>query len=189
MKQPKKRIIFSTEGRTFDTVKQDLIDCHDPADDAPGETWSPTDDQVYASMDLDTAQDWDDAKYELEKHLGDFDRFLVVGSCGLWNGNFSGGKFCKNLHEIMECMKSCDSYEMFDRNGRLCFEGDHHDGHNSFEVKALTHRGWEMAQREGWENSRSLHEKLWKSNLYTKDLHFAHDMFGCPKREYEKRVK
>ena len=188
MKQPKKRIIFSTEARDFDETKAEMIERH--LEDYPDEKdWAPSDEEVYDERHEQTDFDWENAEYELKKHLLDFDWFLVVGSCGLWNGNFAGGKFCKNLSEIMQCMKSCDDYEIYDENGRLHIDGWHHDGKNSFECKALTSKGLHVAGEEGFENYRSLHEKLWKSNLFTKDLHFAHDVYGCKKREYEKEDK
>jgi len=184
-------MIFDTEARDFESVKADLIDCHDSSDDPPmepGETWAPTDNQVYASMSLDTETDWEDAQYELKKHLGKFDMFLVVGSSGTWQGPRSGGKFCKNLQEMMQCVSACEQYELYDRNGRLCIEGSHHDGHNSFEVKALTERGRAYAERMGYDNCRELHKTLWDWNLYTKDIHFSHEVWGCPKREHEKET-
>lgn len=188
MKKPKKRMIFSTEGRTFEDSKAWLIERHleeNPED----KDWAPSDTEVFDEMQFETDHDWEDQEYELKKHLADFDKFLVLGSCGTWQGPRSGGKFCNGLHEIMQCISACDIYELYDRNGRLCIEGDHHDGHNSFEVKALTRKGFELAQRECFENYHSLHEKLWNSNLYTKDLHFAHEVWGSPKRQYESTKK
>lgn len=188
MKKPKKRMIFATTNREFDDVKAEMIERH--LDDYPEEKdWSPSDEDVYDERRVQTEFDWECASDELKAHLKDFDIFLVVGTCGLWNGNFAGGKFCRNLDEVMQCMKSCDDYEIYDENGRMYITGWHHDGTNNFAVKTLTRKGLELAEKEGLGNYRSLHEKLWNSNLFTKDLHFSADVYGLPKRQYEKEKK
>lgn len=54
------------------------------------------------------AEDWDTAKWLLEDDLGD-SYLLVVGTVGLWRGNFPAGKICKDLDEVFQgTLSDCD---------------------------------------------------------------------------------
>lgn len=69
---------------------------------------------------------------------------VCVGSCGRWDGVYSGGFVSDDIDEVLErVLKDCYYFKIWDENGHLFIQGTHHDGSITVEVKALTAKGSE----------------------------------------------
>lgn len=194
MKTPKERIIFNNltedhNGNTREVAIESL---------ELNNIFNPSEQDILDEQyDLEEL-DWLEEKARFEE-LFDGSLFLVVGTCGLWNGNFAAGKVISTWNELMQGFKDCDYFKFWDENGHLYLSGAHHDGINTFEMKQLTEKGSSMWKN--WEyglctrkinelSLREIHQKLFTTNAYSKIPHFAHRFYGCPKVEniYEKEV-
>ncbi len=194
MRTPKERIIFDNISREFNGYsREDAIESLEEQ-----EIFNPSKQAIYDELYELEELDWLDEKARFEE-LFDGSLFLVVGTCGLWNGNFVAGKVISTWNELMQGFKDCDYFKFWDENGHLYISGAHHDGINTFEMKQLTEKGSSMWKN--WEyglctrkinrlSEREIHEKLFTTNAYSKIPHFAHRFYGCPKVEniYEKEV-
>ena len=61
-------------------------------------------------------------------------------------------------------------------------EGFHHDGHDCYELKRLTDKGTEYADRHGFAHDKTLHQNIMKNNFYSALPRLAGVIFG---RVYE----
>ena len=92
---------------------------------------------------------------------------LVTGYSGTWRGNLDGGKFVSNIDEFLDVIDHLDCIRITDQNGHLIIEGCHHDGSDRYELKKLTHKGYELADKYYFANDRKLHKTLMNTNFYT----------------------
>lgn len=115
--------------------------------------------------------------YKFPKH------FLVCGyySSRYGFGSGAGGKAILNadIYTVLsKAGKDCDYMKLgWERkNGNLKFIGTHHDGTVTYEIRELTDKGaelyedWEYGDRLGSLNVQQIHEKMWKSPVYTKRI-------------------
>lgn len=109
---------------------------------------------------------WNDVKYSLERLLKD-GHYLLTGYCGRWNGRQDGGKFINSYSDLMRCIEHLDGLTITDKNGHLYFDGYHHDGHDHYELKKLTKKGYEYADNNYFTNSRELHNTIFNNNFYS----------------------
>ena len=122
---------------------------------------------------------WDEksnvAFYE-EKHGRK--RYIILADLGLWNGRFDGGKIITGLwNAISECFE--DYNEIYEEGGRLKVVAHHHDGTNFFQIKELTKRGEEYAERHKWDMSdRELHKKLFDDSHYSRNVRAFKEIYG-----------
>ena len=93
---------------------------------------------------------------------------LLVGTCGRWNGPARGGKFITSFEDLQNAIRHLDYLRIVDRNGHLIIEGFHHDGQDRYEVKQLTSKGYEYADRNYFAHSKKLHDTIMNSNLFSK---------------------
>ena len=93
---------------------------------------------------------------------------LVVGVCGRWNGPAEGGKFISNFYDLMSIIGHLDYYKVTDRNGHLIIEGYHHDGHDRYEIKQLTNKGYALARSYGFDSDRQLHSTIMNCNIFSR---------------------
>lgn len=121
------------------------------------------------------AEDWDNMKRELDDDFGN-SQLLVVGTVGLWNGNFAAGKLCKDVDEIFTgVLTDCDYRKVWYENGHLYIRGSHHDGTNEYEIKKVTDRGLDYYDNWNYEqdsrlkdySEREIHQRMWNSSKYT----------------------
>ena len=55
----------------------------------------------------------------------------------------------------------------------------HHDGTNCFQIKELTKRGEEFAERHKWDMSdRELHQKLFNDSHYSRNVRAFKEIYG-----------
>ena len=167
-------------GEVFASLAEAKQCCRDQkwetSDDIPDDM---VNDRVYDNEDWE----WRDMEEDLKCFFAKSTfGFLLCGSVGRWNGRFAGGYFFREFDDLYKCWKDCDYIKIYDENGHLYIECSHHDGSNSYEIKELTAKGAEFRYDHEYDYSdRELHEKLWKSNFYTKLPHYAHKVWGYKK--------
>ena len=93
---------------------------------------------IRQELDLDYAID------EVEERVGDGDDgLLVMGTLGLWNGRCAAGcraiSFRDAISKIMG--RDCEIESITVEDGNVHVTATHHDGRNSFTVRALTEAG------------------------------------------------
>lgn len=105
-------------------------------------------------------------------------QYIVLADLGLWNGRFDGGKILTGLWEaISECFE--DFNEIYEEGGKLKVVAHHHDGTNYFEIKELTERGEEYAERHKWDmNDRELHQKLFNDSHRSRNVRLFKEIYG-----------
>lgn len=103
---------------------------------------------------------------------------LITGQFGSWRGKLDGGKFINNIDEFLDVIDHLDYIKIIDRNGHLIIEGSHHDGSDRYELKKLTRKGYELADKNYFANDRSLHNTIMKTNFYSALPHVARTLYG-----------
>mgnify|MGYP003309873686 CR=1 FL=1 len=136
--------------------------------------------------------DWENTMDTLNFY-DEFNKYILYGSIGRWNGVFSGGKIFNSIKDaIYYAIQDCYFIKIYDENGLLNIVCSHHDGTCHFMLKGLTDKGCDYL--DNWEynwndkrTERKVHEQLVKR--YTKNLHIAHKEYGCPIQQYVKPTK
>ena len=184
-----KRILFSNyfwekdeHGKSqYDYAREYLFEECD--DDVDWETEDDTPDdkiteEVYAQSELD----WYDFKVEFGKFLKDsYNGFLLIGTCGRWNGTYEGGCYVNSFDDLYKFWEDCRDIKVWDEGGHLYIKATHHDGTNYAELRELTCKGSNYALNHRWDDDREVHETLMSSNFYTRLPHYAHKVWGCKK--------
>lgn len=116
-------------------------------------------------------------KREIARHC-----FLITGTCGRWNGPCCCGNFITDWNDFRSFIQHLDTVKIYERNGHLYVEGFHHDGHDCYELKRLTDKGTEYADRHGFAHDKTLHTNIMKNNFYSALPRLAGVIFG---RVYE----
>lgn len=93
---------------------------------------------------------------------------LLVGVCGRWNGPTEGGKFISTFYDLMSVIGHLDYFKVSDLNGHLIIEGYHHDGHDRYEIKQLTNKGYALARSYGFDSDRQLHTTIMNCNIFSR---------------------
>ena len=183
MRNPKKRIIYSNYNldELFDDARQEVID----RGEEPTETaiWN----EIYEMDNLN----WEEEK----ERLTDFfegGKWIAMGTCGRWNGTFPAGLVFTDFMEFFNKLsRDCDYYEFSDINGHFHVRTSHHDGDYNFEIRKLTPAGIRFL--DNWSQSfsdnrpeREIHKRLMEK--YSVLPHFVHNVYGCPKTEYETKA-
>ena len=120
---------------------------------------------IYNQNDCDYEVISEYIKYQ----FNDKGKLLAVGTVGRWDGTFEGGKIINTFRELLDIFEDCDYIKFEDENGHLYVTGSHHDGSISVEVKELTQKGEDYADRHEYDMSdRELHKKLWNSSNYSR---------------------
>lgn len=140
-------------------------------------------------IDLDKYYDWlnDCACGYVEDFLLECDTldkkkditlYLVTGVLGLWNGKHNGGKVIEGLKKaIQETFQDYNS--IYEINGNLIVEAEHHDGTNIFTIKRLSQKGVYFYYRHSEYMERSeLCEKL-SQPAYCRRINFRKEVYGC----------
>lgn len=100
-------------------------------------------------------------------------KLLVKGLETRWCGKGEGGKIIEEWSELLDIFQHCEDIKIQTENGHLYMSGSHHDGGLEVEVKELTKKGEEFADRH-WADltDRQLHTKLWNCSNYTRLFRF-----------------
>lgn len=144
-------------------------------------------DEIYA---LDE-EHWEDVKDEFKRFFEDGSTWLLTGAMELWHGRYDGGFLFKTFHEMLsKAGKDCDYFRFSDINGHLHLQCSHHDGTNCYEIRKVTDAGvayyesWNSGTRQNDHRSeREVHANIVKR--YSRLPHFAHQVYGLPKTEFE----
>lgn len=115
----------------------------------------------------------DALKRETERHC-----FLITGTCGRRNGPRACGNFITGRNDFRSFIRHLDTIKIYERNGHLYLEGDHHDGHDCYEIKRLTDCGKRYAACRGFAHDKALHESIMKNNFYSALPRLADVIFG-----------
>ena len=133
-------------------------------------SWESLDDvpekMIYDEMDEQDRADWQDFFDELHFMLSE-SKYLLTGTCGKWYGTCECGKFIDSTDDLLYCIQHLDGVRFYDENGRLKICGYHHDGEDNYELKRLTGKGVELAEKHYYACDRALHETIMNNNLYS----------------------
>lgn len=165
-----------TESTSFEATKNYLFETY-----AEEEGWISEDDipdcVVYHEMEEERRREWDDFKADME-YVFNKDSYLLTGTCGRWDGPTQGGKFIHSLDDLLECIKHLDYVKFYDENGHFFIRGYHHDGSDSYEMKRLTKKGYEFANRNYFAHDRMLHTTIMRNNFYSALPRIAERLYG-----------
>ena len=111
------------------------------------------DEIVWDELDMQDRIQWDDVKYKLSA-LFEKNVYILTGTCGRWYGERSGGSFIRSVNDLLSCIEHLDYIRIYDKNGHLYIHGSHHDGSDDYELKRLTHTGYEVANNNYFAHDR-----------------------------------
>lgn len=149
-------------------------------EDCPEEWTSPEaipDEYVFNELDEQNCELWECVMDCLDE-LFSKDCYLLTGQFGSWRGKLDGGKFINSIDDFLDVTDHLDSIKIVDQNGHLIIEGSHHDGSDRYELKKLTRKGYELADRNYFANDRTLHNTIMKTNFYSALPHLAKTLYG-----------
>lgn len=165
-----------TETTSFEATKNYLFESF-----AEEEGWVSIDEipdcVVYHEMDEERRREWEDFKADME-YVFNKDCYLLTGTCGRWDGPAQGGKFIHNFDDLMECIRHLDYVKFYDENGHFYIRGYHHDGSDSYEMKKLTRKGYEFADRNYFAHDRILHTTIMRNNFFSALPRIAERLYG-----------
>ena len=140
----------------------------------------PSEDDCWEVWRNQCETEWDDVSYEAKKEEG---TFIIVGTLGLWNGNFKGSCLVKGnlLNALSKCLEDYNRIYMY--NKQLHVDATHHDGTNIFVIKKLTPNGEEYLENHEWEYSDAeMNRRLFTNSHYSHHIdHFSklYGWYGC----------
>lgn len=181
MRKPKERIIYDNYdvSQMYDDAKDFLLEEHDEEEITDSMIW----DQVYLGDSLN----WDDEHERLKDFFTGRGYFLLMGTVGRWNGRYEAGYVFNDWDEMFyKAIRDCDYWKIWDENGHFYLKCSHHDGTNLFEIKRITYKAVDFL--ENWENDKDEAEKhniIWNSNFLSSLPHFAAEVYGVKKKEWE----
>lgn len=140
MKNEFKRIIFDSEGYTFDQAKTFLIE---------EGIESPSDDQIWDEINECNEITIKDERFEfaLRDKLIETP-IIIVADVGRWNGRRVGIKRLEHFEEIIDFMTRYDSFEIYIDRYDIRAIGHHHDGTDYILFRMLSDKiDWDTAER------------------------------------------
>ena len=130
----------------FDEAKQDVFNSF-----ADSQGWTDIsevpNDMVWTEIHDQNTADWEYFSEHLKRLLKEH-YYLITGTCGRWNGTAECGNFIKDYDDFTAFIRHLDNLKIYELNGHLYISGYHHDGHDSYEMKRLTDRGVQYADRQ-----------------------------------------
>jgi hypothetical protein len=115
------RVIFDSEGYTYDEAKKFLIEDQGIED--------PTDDEIYNEIDECNRIAFKDDRFEFatrNKHIEG--TVIAVANVGLWNGRKDGIKVLQGFEDVMDFMTRYDEFKIYIDRYNIKGIGHHHDG-------------------------------------------------------------
>lgn len=164
------------ETNNFDTTKEYLFENY-----AEEEGWLSIDEipdcVVHHEIELAQRSECEDFMDDLD-YIFEKDTYLLTGTCGRWNGPSEGGKFVTTKDELLNCLSHLDFIKFYDKDGHFYIRGYHHDGSDSYEMKKLTKKGYELASRNYFAQDRKLHQTIMNCNIYSSLPRVATRLYG-----------
>lgn len=116
-----KRMVFDSEGYTYDEAKDFLIN------DQGIE--NPSDDEIYDEINECNQIALKDDRFEFATRTKNVEgNIIAIADVGRWNGRKAGIKLLDSLEDIIDFMTRYDSFELFIDRYNLKGIGHHHDG-------------------------------------------------------------
>lgn len=115
------RVIFDSEGYTYDEAKKYLIE------DQGIE--NPTDDEIYNEIIECNRIAFKDDRFEFatrDKHIEG--TVIVIGNIGRWNGRKDGFRILQGFEDVMDFMTRYESFKIYIDRYNIKGIGHHHDG-------------------------------------------------------------
>lgn len=128
-------------------------------------------DDIPEDMIYDEIDDMDYIAYD--DFSKEFDRFiqgglfLIMGTCGRWNGPVSCGRFVRSFADIQNFVSHLDHIKYYEKDGHLYIYGYHHDGSDNYEIKRLTPKGIAYAEKYDFAHDKNLHDTIMNTPLYS----------------------
>ncbi|MCD8084437.1 MAG: hypothetical protein LUE86_13255 [Clostridiales bacterium] len=177
----KERIIYDNYN-IWDLYHEDAEDylCRVSENFSENDVW-----EEVVAMDQDN---WETEKERLEIFFQEkSEKWVLTGVVELWHGKYRSAFFFESFDEMMKkAGKDCDYFRFYDENGHLYLTCSHHEGTNCYEIKAVTPEG--VRYFENWEygNDKRTERQVYRQILkrYSRLPNFAHEVYGCSKREY-----
>lgn len=127
-----------------------------------------TEQEIEERIYEDNDYEWNSFELLCDEFFSD-KTFVVTGKIGCWDGVHEGGKIFNNFNELMDILVDLDYIKFEDVNGHLFIYGTHHDSHNFYEVKEVTHKGNIYTYRnKNFMTRKELVEKIFNSKNYSK---------------------
>lgn len=150
----------------------------------------PSEEEMWNEVNALDQDFWEDVKCEMTNFFDDGSAWILSGTMERWNGKHSGHILFHTFSELLtKTAKDCDYYRFSDKNGHFLFQCSHHDGTNCFEIRKVTKAGetyyenWSYSTRESDNRSEwDVCEQIVKR--YSTLPHFAHQVYGLPKKEF-----
>lgn len=178
-KQPKERVIYDNYdvSTMYDDARAFLLEEYDEEDI--------TDSMIWDQVCLEDALNWDDEHERLKAFFTGHGYFLLMGSVGRWDGQYKAGYIFNDFDDMFyKATRDCDYVKLWDENGHFYLRCSHHDGTNIFEIKRITYKAIDFIENQKNDKSEAeKHNIIFNSNFLSSLPHFAHYMYGCPKRE------
>ena len=174
MKKNITKVIYTDDPYDFNEEEiRELLtydeEIEDPSEDDCWDWW-------YTEKD----SEWNDVSYEMQRCAGSF---IIVGTLGLWNGNFKGS--CLVHGDLLDAIHKCleDYNKIYMYNKQLHVDATHHDGTNRFVIKKLTGKGENYLEEHGWEyDDAEMNRRLFTDSHYSHHIdHFSklYGWYGC----------
>jgi hypothetical protein len=115
------RVIFDSEGYTYDEAKKFLIEDQGIED--------PTDDEIYNEIEECNRIAFKDDRFEFatrDKHIEG--TVIAVANVGRWNGRKDGIKVLQGFEDVMDFMTRYDEFKIYIDRYNIKGIGHHHDG-------------------------------------------------------------
>ena len=136
MKKNKKVTLYSNEfdSERYEAARQFLLE-------ESGE--EPTDNEIFEELCVEDDIFWSDFESEYKEYFNT-NYFVVRANLGRWNGRFESGKIMTDgWKDFLRVIEDYDNLEIVDNNGHLEIIGTHHGSRDYFEIRELTHKGYE----------------------------------------------
>ena len=140
------------------------------ADDVP-------DDMIWKEISSHNDDEFHYLKYSLSRVI-DGNYCLIKGTCGRWTGKQECGRFIQSVDELISGLQHLDNIRFYEVNGHFYIEGSHHDGSDYYELKLLTKKGVEYADKNYFAHDRQLHTTIFKNNFYSTLPRFYSKLYG-----------
>lgn len=135
------------------------------------------DEHVWDEMDFQDREQWSDVTAE-RSTLFAKDVYLLTETCGKWYGPVQGGRFIRSIHDFLTCLGHLECVRIYDRNGHFYIHGSHHDDSDDYELKRLTNKGYELADKNQFAKDRELHNAIMHCNFYSALPRYAQKVYG-----------
>ena len=135
------------------------------------------DDMIWKQIGIENDDDYHYMKIALQKVI-DGNYFIVKGTCGRWNGRQECGKFIRSVIELFDGLRHLDYLKIYEKNGHFYIEGSHHDGSDCYELKQLTKKGVEYANKHYFAHDKQLHSTIFNNNLFSALPRFYNKLYG-----------